>query len=380
MIKIFTSMSILFFLSGCLLEEQKENLKNNRIELGNIEINYYSDKSVTSLEVPPDLTKPIYENAFRVEQIAKGVSSNTINLTNKADEVDLEKNKILDIVSNIQVKKSGNRRWLIVDKSPDIAWDLSQNFLKENGFSIKKNNKKIGVMETDYLENKPVIPKKSLGFFRSFLASNIENVSYTLPSVDKYTIRIEPLDSNTKSEIHLSLSSMAEVITGSGSNESTLWQTKEKDYSLEAEMLYSLMLYLGGDSSKAREKIINAKEDKIVKVVVEDGINGYAKLVFNLDLLETWDNLSWAISEIQVELEDKDIKERAFYINTARNSDKGLMTTIFGEDAVLKPYQILLKKIKPNLTEAYFNDISEENESNTKKFSYELFNKIQKLF
>jgi len=39
MIKIFTSMSILFFLSGCLLEEQKENIKNNRIELGNIEIN-----------------------------------------------------------------------------------------------------------------------------------------------------------------------------------------------------------------------------------------------------------------------------------------------------------------------------------------------------
>ena len=370
---------ITLLLSGCFSEEQKQTIKDNRIELGDVKINYYSDKSVTSLEVPPDLTSPNYDNSFRISELVSDIDQKVVNLTNNPVELDDQK-KILSLPADILVRKSRNRRWLVIDKNPDLVWSLSSQFLKENGFIIKKSNRKIGVMETDYLENRPEIPAKSLGVIRSFLSTSIENVSYTLPSVDKYKIRIEPLDSGNKTELHLTLSSMAEVITGSGSNESTLWQSKEKDYSLEAEMLYSLMIYLGSDSAEAREKIMNAKDDNNISVKVADSINGYAKLVFDLNIADTWDNLAWAISESNIELEDKDIKEKTFYINIARSIDKGVMSYIFGDDASRKPYQIQLKSIKPNQTEVYFNDISEENELATKEFSYELFTSLQKLF
>lgn len=380
MIRIITSfIFIVFFLNGCLSEEQKQTIKNNRVELGNVKINYFSDKSVTSLEIPPDLTSPSYENSFRISELVSDIDQNTVNLTNNPLEIKKEK-KILSIPDDITVKKSGNRRWLVINKNPDLVWSLSSQFLKENGFIIKKSNRKIGVMETDFLENKPEIPAQSLGVIRSFFASTIDNVSYTLPTVDKYKIRIEPLESGQKTELHLSLYSMAEVITSSGKIESSMWQSKEKDYSLEAEMLYSLMIYLGSDSAEAREKIINAKETNKINVKVADSINGYAKLVFNLNLAETWDNMAWAISESNIELDDKDVKEKTFYINIARSSDKGVLTFLFGDDAQKMPFQIQLKSINSNETEVYFNDISEVNESDTKEFSYELFNKIQKLF
>jgi len=379
MIKIITSFILIaFFLNGCLSESQKETIKDNRIALGDIKINYYSDKSVTSLEVPPDLTSPTYQNSFRISEFAKNINPNFVNLTN--NNLEEESAKILVNPTDIVVKKSGNRRWLIVNKDPDLVWDLTKQFLKEKGFVIKKSNKKIGVMETDFLENKPKIPSKSMGLIRSFLESQIDNVSYTLPIVDSYKVIIEPLDLGKKTQVNLSLFSMAEVISGSGNNETTFWQASEKNTALETEMLYSLMLYLGGESASAREKLLDAKEEGKISVQVKDGLNGYAKLVFKLNLVDTWDNMAWAISESNIELEDKDVKERAFYIRTARTIDKGIMSKLFGEDAIFKTYQVQLKAIDDTTTEVYFNDITELNEKGTKDYSYQLLGKIQKLF
>ena len=379
MIRIITSfIFIVFFLNGCLSEEQKQTIKENRVELGDVKINYYSDKSLTSLEIPPDLTSPSYENSFRLSEFVRNVNPNVVNLTN--NDLDKEPKKILVAPTDILVKKSGNRRWLIVDKAPDLVWDLSKQFLKEKGFVIKKSNRKIGIMETDFLENKPKVPAKSMCLIRSFFESQIDNVSYTLPVVDSYKVLLEPIDSGTKTQVNLSIFSMAEVISGSGKNETTFWQASEKNFALETEMLYSLMVYLGGESASARKKLLEAREEGKVSVELKDGFNGYAKLVFKLNLLDTWDNMSWAITESNLELEDKDLKERAFYIKTARTDDKGIMSKLFGEDAIFKTYQIQLKSINDSITEVYFNDVAELNEKETKDFSYEFLGKIQKLF
>jgi len=385
MIRIITSfIFIVFFLSACISEENKQTIKKNRIDLGNIQINYYSDKSVTSLEIPPDLTSPSYDNSFRLSELAQEIDTKTVNLTNKELE-STEKDKILKQIVDIEVKKSGNRRWLVVDKDPDLIWELSKQFLKDNGFVIKKSNKKIGVMETDYLENKAVIPSSSLGFFKSFLSENIKNVSYVLPSVDSYKLRIEPIENYTKAEVHLSLSSMEEVVLSSGISgsktvESTQWQSKEKDLALETEMLYRLMTYIGGDKAIAREKILNAKETDKIFVQLKDGLNGYAKLTFKLNLINTWDNMAWALSNLNIDMESRDANEKSFYIKAAREADKGIMTRIFGEEGTKKVYRLQLKQINSEFTEVFFIDISEENEKETKDFSYDLFGQILNSF
>jgi len=365
-------------LTGCISQEQEEIIKENRLKLGEVEINYYADKSVTSLEIPPDLTDPKYQSAFRISDYVKGVNKKTVNLTD--NNFDYESQKVRAIPAEIIVKKYGNRRWLEVDKNTEIVWELSQQFLKDNGFTLKKINKKTGIMETDFLENKPKIPQKNLGIFRSFLESSVENVSYTLPRVDSYIVRIEPLDNGEKAEVHMTLNSMAERVTGSGTNESTLWQSTEKDVNLENEMLYSLMIYLGGDEAQAREKIINAKDHKQLVVTLGESLNNFAKLSFNTNIIETWDLLSWAFTNLSFNLEDKDFKEKTFYLNMARSSDVGLMSKIFGDDAIRKNYQIQLREVEKNKTEVFFNDLSEQNEKETKEFSFEIFKKIKDLF
>ena len=378
MIRLLTLMGFLFFLSGCLTQQQKQTIKDNRIENKQISINYYSDKSVTSLEVPPDLTSPEYENSFRVREFAKDISMNTVNLTNTVDIIE-NKQKVFDVPANISIKTSGTRKWLEVDKNSEVLWNLSKQFLRENGFVIDKSNKKIGIMETNYLENKPEIPAASMGWIRSMLASQIDNVSYTLPSVDSYKIRIEPIN-DIKTEVHLSLSSMAEVITGYGKDETTLWQHKERDVALETEMLYKLMLYFGSDSAVAREKIINAQKESQLVIKKDKDINGYTKLIFNFGIEDTWDNVSWALNNMNLDIEDRDIKEKSFYINIARTSDKGFFTKIFGDEAVKKVFRLSLKLNSNKETELIFYDVSEKNEEETKEFSNDLMQEITEQF
>ena len=129
-------------LGGCISLDKKEN---KQAGLGERSINYYSDKTVTSLEIPPDLTKPSSQNAFKLSEYVS-VQEDTISFSEK-DNAIKEASSILRAPSNVEVKKAGERRWLVVDKKPDAVWNLSKSFFKSHGFVIKKANKKIGSMK-----------------------------------------------------------------------------------------------------------------------------------------------------------------------------------------------------------------------------------------
>ncbi len=377
MIKIFTITLLAFSVAGCFSLEQDE--KDKQVNLGEIDIQYYANKTITSLEVPPDLTKPNSQDAFKLSEHALNVEENRISFSHN-DAVASSVSKVLDTSADIQVKKLGQIRWLVVDKKLGVVWDLAQSFFKSHGFEIKKFNKKIGIMETDFLENYPEIPDQSVGFFRSILQKAV-SVRYALPTIDKYRIRIEPTKDNKKTEVYLTLSSMKEVITDTGGEgENTIWQVHSKDEALETEMLYRFMLYLGSDNMKAKDQIIATQKKEKTSVEFVKGVGGYAKLKFSLNKYSTWVSIGWALDQLGVDVEDKDVKEGSFYINIAKEKDKGILSSVFGDDAIKESYQIVVKQISNNTTEVYFNDLSEQNKKETIDFSYELLGNIAKQF
>ena len=107
-------------------------------------------------------------------------------------------------VQNVEVKRDTHRRWLLVDMPPSVVWSLSKEFFRSFGFKIEKENQKIGILETDYLEIDTKVPDKSLGAIRAGLAK-VLNTQYGLPIADKYRIRIESLDDSNQSEVYLTL-------------------------------------------------------------------------------------------------------------------------------------------------------------------------------
>tara|TARA_B100000787_G_scaffold168631_1_gene157757 strand:+ start:309 stop:1361 length:1053 start_codon:yes stop_codon:yes gene_type:complete len=343
---------VIFFVSFIVIGCTKVVDPIKKIGLGSRIISYEADDSTNSLVIPPDLTKPS----------SGGLFTEIIEVTGSQD--------ILVPIANIEVMRDSYQRWLLVDKTPDEVWALSKDFFRSYGFRIEKENQKIGILETDYLEIETKVPDKSLGTIRASLAKVLKT-QYGLPTADKYRVRIEPVEDYKKSEVYLTLSSIGEVVNG----EMRLWQPREKDVELETEMLLKLMVFLGSNRSEAINKIQVNSDYKEALVEIVKSENGYATLVFPYNKKQSWKYLGWALDELDVEIEDRDPLEGSFFIKISPN--KRFFSAFLNKKKV---YQLYVKQIDESLSEVIFLDLSNENDEDTLSFSFEFFNKLASKF
>ena len=326
-----------------------------KIGLGNRVLNYQGEDTVSSLIIPPDLTEPSLQSDFNDQYSSE-------NKTFEGIKVD-----------NIELKRDSFRRWLVVNKTPSEVWPWAKQFLKSYGFKIEKEDQKVGVMETGYLENDINVPDKSLGAIRAMLSKALKT-KYGLPIADKYRIRVEESASKKSSEIYLTLTSIEEVVNGG----MRVWQARAKDVELETEMLLRLMVFLGSDRSEAIEKITNSLEVDKPQVMVNKAENGYAELIFPFDQRQTWDYLGWALDELDVDIEDLDVTEGSYYVNIV--TKKGFFARLIPSSIQSKTYQLFVKELDKANSIVVFNDLSEENEQDTIDFSFDFFNEIAAKF
>ena len=326
-----------------------------KISIGSRSVNYDVDENVDSLVIPPDLTTP-----------------NSQGLFTQAIQTDKD-NDVLKRVQNVEVKRDKYRRWLLVGLPPNEVWSLSKEFFRSYGFSIVKENQKIGLLETDYLEIETKVPEKSLGAIRAALAKALKT-QYGLPIADRYRIRIEPTAKPAESEVYLTLGSIGEVVNGS----MRVWQPREKDVELETEMLLQLMLFFGNDRADAISKIQSNVEDKKVDVSVVLSETGFSSLVFPFEKNESWKLLGWALDELNVDVDDRDPIEGSFFINVA--IDKGFFSKIIATSTNNKTYQLILKADSKSQTRVIFVDLNEENNEKTISYSADLFEQIASKF
>jgi|TARA_B110000008_G_scaffold275743_1_gene313768 outer membrane protein assembly factor BamC len=326
-----------------------------KIGLGSRAVNYELNENVDSLVIPPDLTLPSSQGAF------------TEVIENK------DGNDILKKVHKVEVKRDKYRRWLLVDLPPSEVWALSKEFFRSYGFTIEKENQKIGLLETNYLEIETKVPDKSLGAIRAALAKALKT-QYGLPIADKYRIRIEPTVNSMESEVYLTLSSIGEVVSGA----TRVWQPREKDVELEIEMLLQLMVFLGNDKSDSINKIQSSSNNDQVSVSVGFSDTGYASLVFPFNKIQSWKLLGWALDELSIDIDDRDSLEGSYFINVTPN--KGFFSKLLATASKTKTYQLILKEDTSSQTKVIFVDLSEEDDEKIISYSAELFNQIASKF
>ena len=350
-----TNFLILVLISLFVASCSKVTDPVKKIGLGSRLVNYEVDENVDSLVIPPDLTAPSSQGAFT--EVIK------VN----------DDRSVLKKVQNVEVMRDKYRRWLLVDLPSAEVWTLSKEFFRSYGFTIEKENSKIGLLETDYLEIETNVPDKSLGAIRAAL-SKVLKTQYGLPIADKYRIRVEPTTNPLESEVYLTLSSIGEVVNGG----TRVWQPREKDVELETEMLLQLMVFLGNDRGDSISKIqSNVEEQKTaVSVVLPD--KGYASLVFPFDKNESWKLLGWALDESGVDIEDRDSLEGSYFINVTPN--KSFFSKLLATASITKTYQLILKEDTSSRTNIIFVDLSEENDEKTISYSAELFDQIASKF
>ncbi|WP_027823578.1 outer membrane protein assembly factor BamC [Laribacter hongkongensis] len=216
-----------------------------------------------TLEVPPDLTAPELTNSYAMP--AGGVSAKLM-AQQQADQAGQQAAiragtaQVATAASDtVRLERAGGQRWLSVSgKSAEQLWPLVREFWQDNGFVLKRDEPQLGIMETDWAENRAKIPQDGV---RKLLATVGLDGLYATPERDKFRTRFER-SPNGNVEIYISHRGMVESFT-EGKND-TKWQPRADDPELEAEFLGRLMLALGVDETKAKQ----AKEDAAQPVPV----------------------------------------------------------------------------------------------------------------
>jgi outer membrane protein assembly factor BamC len=316
-------------------------------------VEYKSAEKLPTLEVPPDLTSPTRDDRYQVPDVSptgtatfSAYSSERSGTTRAATP-----NEILPEVKNARVERAGAQRWLVVQAPPERVWPVVKEFWQESGFLIKTENPEVGVMETDWAENRAKIPDDII---RSLLGKAIEGM-YSTSERDKFRTRLERGAQTGTTEVYISHRGVVEVFTNQ-QRDSTVWQPRPSDPELEAEFLRRLMVRFGIDEARAKTQVTEApKLDRARVVTMQDG-TGTLELAEPFD--RAWRRVGLALDRVGFTVEDRDRAHGYYfvrYVNPEKdavdtNKEQGFLSRlIFGKNKSIgsaEQYRVLVRDQK----------------------------------
>ena len=315
--------TLVCLMSGCSsLEEDKINYKS-------------ASKPLPTLEVPPDLTQIKRDSRYQIGGTASALAmAANATPTRSVTEAFTATNQ----AGNARIERVGNQRTLKVDIKADAAWEPLREFWKENGFTLNIDQPELGIMETDWAENRGKLPQD---FIRKSIGKVFDSL-YSTGERDKYRTRVERTDKGV--EITVTHRGMAEVYTGP-LNSSTSWTARPADAELEIEFLRRLMLKFGGQAlasqagtsqttlatgPAAAATSTMASDVKVTKIgnqpaiEVQDGFD------------RAWRRVGVAIDRTGFTVEDRDRGQGVFFVRYAPagspDKEPGFFAKIFSSE------------------------------------------------
>ena len=223
--------------------------------LGNLvsgeKVDYRSQNTkAQALDVPPDLSQLAREGRYQPQSGV--VSASTLRQPAAAAAPGALAGTVApNALGDMRIERLGNSRWLVSKLPPEQLYPLLRSFWIERGFVLAVDNPEIGLMETDWAENRANLGQDVL---RRTLGKVFDSL-YSTPERDKYRSRIERSAAGT--EIHISHSGMMEIYT-TEFKDRTVWQPRPSNPELEAEFLSRLMVKLGAKEDTARSAVAAA--------------------------------------------------------------------------------------------------------------------------
>ena len=288
-------VAMAFALSGC---ESMQVTKR---------IDYKSTSTAPALELPPDLTTPRYDDRYSVST-ASGLAAQQASGKSRESE-------FLATVPNARIARAGNERWLVVKVTPEQAWTVTRQFWSESGFVLAVEQPALGLMETDWAENRADIPadalRRSLGQFA--------DIFYTTYKRDKFRTRVERGAEAGTVEIYVSHRGMEQVPTAKidGSSPAAFaWALMPPNPDLEAEMLTRLMVRFGTAEPQAVAAVAQAAA-QADRARIEKGTDGVPKLVIDESFDRAWRRVGLALDRSGFTVVDRDRSTGVYYVRYA---------------------------------------------------------------
>lgn len=262
-------------------------------------IDYKSASKGVTLDVPPDLTQLSRESRYVLP--GGTVSASNYQLGQSVPGLPTA----ATAVGDVRVERAGNQRWLVVNRPADQLWGPVRDFWQENGFLLAMDQPNLGIMETDWAENRAKIPQDLI---RSTLGRLIDSV-YSTSERDRFRTRLER-SATGGTEIYISHRGMVEVYSNTQKDQ-TVWQPRPTDPELEAEFLRRLMVKLGVPQVQAQAAAATAPAQATSRIAT---VNSQPVLVVNEPFDRAWRRVGLALDRTGFTVEDRDRSQGTYFV------------------------------------------------------------------
>ena len=304
-------------------------------------IDYKSSRRGNALEIPPDLTRTTGSDRYNVPS-----STSALAYAGEQKKEGQASTTALSAVGDVQIKRDGNQRWLVVARTPQQLWEPVKSFWEDNGFALTVEDRKVGVMETDWAENRANIP---LDPIRAALGRALDSL-YSTSMLDKFRTRLEA-NASGGTDIFISQRGMEEVYSGRD-KESTTWQQRPNDPGLEDEFLRRMMIALGVSKERADSMLKQSQQtgqaiaEQAKASVKHDEAAGTLALVEDFD--RAWRRVGLSLDRTGFTVEDRDRAKGIYYVRYVpfagqKKESKGWFSNLFSKAPVVNPVRYLVQ-------------------------------------
>lgn len=291
------------------------------------------DKDLSKLEVPPDLSDPNVSDNLVIPNIAASGSTYSAftNTSYKGDKVTPAKPK------GVKVVRDGTNQWLEIDAPAEKLWSQLRVFFTEVGFEVKREDIDLGIMETNWLENRAALPTN----WFSKLLNRISSTGLR----DKYRARLEKTANPNVTRVFITHQGLKEHASDEINSVKIWWTSRPSDPELEAEMYQRFLIFRDMSRADAKSLIakVNAKER--TRIINKDDAT---MLQVGEGFARTWRRVGIALDRIGLLIEDRNRSDGVFYLritedfNAKIKEDKGWLSSLFSSDNVKLKERYLL--------------------------------------
>ncbi len=280
-------------------------------------VEYKKEKQAEQdLEIPPDLTKSSIDDVRMAPDAAPSGTATYSdyvgeNKSTTAPASNIARSgEVLPQIESLSVKRDGNQRWLVVQAPVEDVWYKVIAFWHENGILLREQDPLVGVMRTDWVENRA--DDKS-GTIADFIRKRVSG-TYTAATRDQYRVRLEEGEEAGTTEVYLTHRGMEErfIKSASGEDEQPTWTIRPTDHGLEAEMLRRMMLFFGVSDKRADKDLAKADHHKHRSQLLQEG--GESALEIAEEFPRAWRITGMALDRGGFAVEDRDRGKGIYYV------------------------------------------------------------------
>ena len=267
-------------------------------------LDYKSAVKGASLDVPPDLTQLSKDSRYVVTGGVTSASSYQGAAATSAVSTTAPA-----VVGDVRIERSGDQRWLVINRPADKLWDPVREFWQESGFNLTTDQAAIGIMETDWAENRAKIPQD---FIRSTIGKVFDGI-YSTGERDKFRTRVER-NANGGTEIYITHRGMQEVYSNQA-KDSTVWQPRPTDPELEAEFLRRLMVKLGVAQEQSKALVAASAAGTAPQAPARvTTVNNVPVLQLNDGFDRAWRRVGLTLDRTGFTVEDRDRSQGLYFV------------------------------------------------------------------